>query len=198
MDCSDSEDSYQGILDWLGVFHDVGVNMVALEYLTEGDNDGVSDVSDSSEEDLTLEAKEFSMIRLSNHATFQSYVEKVMRLSQVVNGDISQERQIHWFVTGMEDRYKIADLCQDQPATAKLAIMFALDHEMLIALHRINNRIRHVFNTLFTRQSVRLLVDSYQGLPQFTFSSEVGHYTRKIYAHRTAKRPTTGYLYCAS
>ena len=57
-----------------------------------------------------------------------------MRLSQVVNGDISQERQIHWFVKGMEDRYKIVDLCQDQPATVKLAVMFALEHEMLISL----------------------------------------------------------------
>ena len=65
--------------------------MVALEYLTEGDTDAVSDVSDSSEEELTLEAKEFSMIRLSDHATFQSYVDKVMRLSQAVDGDISQK-----------------------------------------------------------------------------------------------------------
>ena len=87
--------------------------MMALEYLTKGDNDAVSDVSDSLEEELTLEAKEFSTIRLSDHATFQSYVRKVMRLSRVVNGNISQERQIHWFVKGMEDRYKIADLCQD-------------------------------------------------------------------------------------
>ena len=44
----------------------------------------------------------------------------------------------------MEDRYKIADLCQDQPVTTKLAIMFALEHEMLIALRRFNNKIRHV------------------------------------------------------
>ena len=33
-----------------------------------------------------------SKVDTVDHATFQSYVEKVMRLSQVVNGDISQER----------------------------------------------------------------------------------------------------------
>ena len=47
VDCSDGEDSDQGILDWLGFSPDVGVHMVALEYLTEGDDDGISDVSDS-------------------------------------------------------------------------------------------------------------------------------------------------------
>ena len=61
MDCGDGEDSDQGILYWLGVFPNVGVNMMALEYLIEGDNDGVSDISDSSEEDspiyLTFEVK---------------------------------------------------------------------------------------------------------------------------------------------
>ena len=45
---------------------------------------------------------------------------------------------------GMEDRHKIVDLCQGQPATIKLAVMFALEHEMLIALCWVNNRIRHV------------------------------------------------------
>ena len=45
---------------------------------------------------------------------------------------------------GMEDRYKIADLCQEQPTIIKLAFMFALEHEMWIALRRVNNRIRHV------------------------------------------------------
>ena len=69
VDCSEDEDSDQGIIDWLGVFPNVGVNMVALEYLAEGDLDVVSDVSDSSEEELTLEAKEFSMIQLSDHTT---------------------------------------------------------------------------------------------------------------------------------
>ena len=51
---------------------------------------------------------------------------------------------MNWFIKGMEDRYKIADLCQEQPATIKLAIMFALEHEMWIALRRVNNRVRHV------------------------------------------------------
>ena len=70
--CSEGKDSDQGILDWLGVFPDVGVNMISLKYLTKRDTDAVSDVSDSSEEELTLEAREFFMIRLSDHATFQS------------------------------------------------------------------------------------------------------------------------------
>ena len=69
VDCSEDEDSNQGILDWLCVLPDVGVNMVALEYLIEGDTDAISNVSDSSEEELTLEAKEFSMIQLSDHTT---------------------------------------------------------------------------------------------------------------------------------
>ena len=55
------------------------------------------------------------MIWLGDHATFQSYVEKVTRLSQVVDSDISQERQVNWFIKGMEDSYKIVDLCQEQP-----------------------------------------------------------------------------------
>ena len=48
----------------------------------------------------------------------------------MVNGDISQE-----FVKGIEDRYKMVDLCQDQLATMTLAVMFVLEHEMSIALH---------------------------------------------------------------
>lgn len=51
--CNDGEDFDQGILDWLGVFLDVEVNMMALEYITKGDDDGLSNISDSLEDDLT-------------------------------------------------------------------------------------------------------------------------------------------------
>ena len=57
-----------------------------------------------------------------------------MSLSKVVGGDSSQEQQIEWFLDGIEDKYKIMELYQGQPARLILAVMFALDIEMLIAL----------------------------------------------------------------
>ena len=132
VDCSEGEDSDQGILDWLGVFLDVQVNMVDLEYVKKDDDD---EVSNSLEQHYTLEMKEFSMIWMSDHALFHSFVERAMSLLKAARDDAFQEQQIEWFLDGIEDKYKILKLYQDQPVSLILVVMFGLEFEMLISLH---------------------------------------------------------------
>ena len=67
--------------------------MVALEYFTEGDTDGVYDVSNSSEEELTLEAKEFSIIWLSDHA-LKRFIDTKLQEGQPLSTYIVQVRAL--------------------------------------------------------------------------------------------------------
>ena len=134
--CSEGKDSEQGILDWLGVFPNVQVNIVYIEYVKEDEDD---EWSDSSKVYYTLKMQEFSIIRMSDHMSFHFYVERAMTLSKVVRDDSSQEQQIEWVLDCIEDKYKIMELYQDQLASLILVVMFALDSEMKIALRCINN-----------------------------------------------------------
>ena len=62
-----------------------------------------------------------------------------MNLSKVIRDYASQEQKIEWFLDGIEDKYMIVELYQDQLASLILVVMFALDSEMKIALRCINN-----------------------------------------------------------
>ena len=68
---------------------------------------------DSLNDELSLEAQEFSIIKRSDHGSFSSYVEKVRVLAQKVSSKVSQEDQIEWFFVGIEDKHKSSDLYQD-------------------------------------------------------------------------------------